>query len=342
MTVPTWVSYQASDRRYDAMPYRRAGRSGLLLPSVSLGLWHNFGSDRSFDGQRAIVRRAFDLGITHFDLANNYGPPYGAAESAFGEILSRDLLPYRDEIAVSTKAGYDMWPGPYGDGGSRKYLRASLDQSLERLQLDYVDVFYSHRPDPDTPIEETAGALADAVQHGKALYVGLSNYDPVQTRAAVAVLAERGVKVDVHQPRFSMFDRTAESGLLSTLRELGIGCIAYSPLAQGMLTERYLKGIPADSRAATSHFLSEDRIGEQYLTRARGLRDIAHRRGQTLAQLAISWILRHPEVSSALLGASSVAQLEANVAALGGPTLTDEELEEIDRFAVHGTGLKKQ
>jgi len=335
------VSYDAAPDRYDAMDYRRVGRSGLKLPALSLGLWHNFGSDRPLDTQRAILRRAFDLGITHFDLANNYGPPYGAAETAFGRIFAEDFRPYRDEIVISSKAGYDMWPGPYGDGGSRKYLLSSLDQSLERLGVDYVDVFYSHRPDPETPIEETMGALVSAVQQGKALYVGISNYDPEQTRAAEAALASSGVPLLIHQPRYSMFDRHIEDGLFPVLDELGTGCIVFSPLAQGLLTDRYLDGtVPEGSRAATSRFLSSDRIDEDYLSRARGLDAIAKGRGQTLAQLALSWVLRVPTVTSAVIGASSVAQLEQNVAALAAGPLTDSETAAIEEFAVHGTALR--
>lgn len=331
-------TFHPDPHRYDSMSYRRAGSSGLALPALSLGLWHNFGSSRSLDSQRAIVRRAFDLGITHFDLANNYGPPYGAAEETFSRLVASDLAPFRDEIVVSTKAGYDMWPGPYGDGGSRKYLLSSLDQSLGRLGVDYVDVFYHHRPDTTTPLEETMGALATAVQQGKALYVGVSNYDPDQTRRAAAVLDGLGVPLLIHQPSYSMFNRTIEDGLLDAVTETGIGSIVFSPLAQGLLTDRYLAGrVPADSRAATSHFLSEDRISETYLERARGLDAIAKERGQSLAQLALSWVLRHDAVTSALVGASSVAQLEQNVAALDAPPLTADELRRIDEFAVHGT-----
>ena len=335
------MSYDAAPDRYDRMDYRRVGRSGLKLPALSLGLWHNFGSDRPLDTQRAILRRAFDLGITHFDLANNYGPPYGAAETAFGRIFAEDFRPYRDEIVISSKAGYDMWPGPYGDGGSRKYLLSSLDQSLERLGVDYVDVFYSHRPDPETPIEETMGALASAVQQGKALYVGVSNYDPEQTRAAQAALATTGVPLLIHQPRYSMFDRHIEDGLFPVLDELGTGCIVFSPLAQGLLTDRYLDGtVPDGSRAATSRFLSSDRIDEDYLARARGLNAIAEGRGQTLAQLALSWVLRVPTVTSAVIGASSVAQLEQNGAALDAGPLSESETAAIEEFAVHGTALR--
>ncbi|RWZ68709.1 aldo/keto reductase [Labedella populi] len=320
------------------MRYRRAGRSGLDLPALSLGLWHNFGEGRSFESQRAIVRRAFDLGITHIDLANNYGPPYGSAEQTFGRILAADLAPFRDEFVISTKAGYDMWPGPYGDGGSRKYLLSSLDQSLTRLGLDYVDIFYHHRPDTTTPIEESMGALATAVRQGKALYVGVSNYDPEQTRRAAAVLGDLGVPLLIHQPPYSMFNRTVEEGLLDAVTETGIGSIVFSPLAQGLLTDRYLDGtVPSDSRAATSRFLSGEHISQTYLDRVRGLSAIAAERGQTLAQLALSWVLRHDAVTSALIGASSVAQLEQNIASLRAPALTADELERIDEFAVHGT-----
>jgi L-glyceraldehyde 3-phosphate reductase len=331
-------TFRPDPQRYDTMSYRRAGRSGLDLPALSLGLWHNFGSSRTLDSQRAIVRRAFDLGITHFDLANNYGPPYGAAEETFGRLVASDLAPFRDEIVVSTKAGYDMWPGPYGDGGSRKYLLSSLDQSLGRMGLDYVDVFYHHRPDPTTPLEETMGALATAVRQGKALYVGVSNYGPDETRAAAAMLQELGVPLLLHQPSYSMFNRTIEEGLIAAIEETGIGSIVFSPLSQGLLTDRYLGGdVPSDSRAATSHFLSEDRISETYLERARGLAAIADERDQTLAQLALAWVLRHDAVTSALIGASSVAQLEQNVAALDAPALSEDDLLRIDEFAVHGT-----
>jgi L-glyceraldehyde 3-phosphate reductase len=331
-------TFRPDPQRYDTMSYRRAGRSGLDLPALSLGLWHNFGSSRTLDSQRAIVRRAFDLGITHFDLANNYGPPYGAAEETFGRLVASDLAPFRDEIVVSTKAGYDMWPGPYGDGGSRKYLLSSLDQSLGRMGLDYVDVFYHHRPDPTTPLEETMGALATAVRQGKALYVGVSNYGPDETRAAAAMLQELGVPLLLHQPSYSMFNRTIEEGLIAAIEETGIGSIVFSPLSQGLLTDRYLGGdVPSDSRAATSHFLSEDRISETYLERARGLAAIADERDQSLAQLALAWVLRHDAVTSALIGASSVAQLEQNVAALDAPALSEDDLLRIDEFAVHGT-----
>ncbi|MGW9629259.1 aldo/keto reductase [Agromyces sp. NPDC055520] len=334
------MSYAALPERYDRMRYNRVGRSGLKLPALSLGLWHNFGHERSYDTQRAIVRRAFDLGVTHFDLANNYGPPPGSAEVNFGRILAEDLTPYRDELIISSKAGYDMWPGPYGEWGSRKTLLSSLDQSLGRLGLDYVDIFYSHRPDPETPIEETMGALASAVRQGKALYVGISNYDPDQTRAAAAALAAEGVPLLIHQPRYSMFDRHIEDGLFPVLDEVGAGSIVFSPLAQGLLTDRYLGGdVPSDSRAATSRFLSPDSISGEYLERARGLDAIAKERGQSLAQLALSWVLRQPLVTSALIGASSVAQLEQNVAALDAAPLTADEIARIEPFAAHGTVL---
>ena len=332
------MTYAPSADRYDSMTYNRTGRSGLKLPALSLGLWQNFGHARPIDTQRAIVRRAFDLGITHFDLANNYGPPPGSAETNFGRIFAEDLRPFRDELIISTKAGYDMWPGPYGEWGSRKTMLSSLDQSLGRLGLDYVDIFYSHRPDPETPIEETMGALATAVHQGKALYVGISNYDPEQTLAAAAALAEHNVPLLIHQPRYSMFDRRIEDGLFPVLDELGIGSIVYSPLAQGMLTGRYLDGqVPSDSRAATSRFLSGDQLSPLYLERARALNEIAAGRGQTLAQLALSWVLRQPQITSALIGASSVVQLEQNVAALDAPPLTTDEIDAIEPYAVHGT-----
>lgn len=334
------MSYVASENRYDTMQYARTGRSGLLLPRVSLGFWHNFGDARGLETQRAIVRRAFDLGITHFDLANNYGPPPGSAERNFGRILADDLAAHRDEIIVSTKAGYDMAPGPYGEWGSRKTLLSSLDRSLGRLGLDYVDIFYSHRPDPDTPIEETMGALATAVTSGRALYAGISNYSPDDTRKAAAVLAEHRIPLLIHQPSYSMFNRHVENGLLDVLDEVGAGSIVFSPLAQGMLTDRYLDGnVPAESRAATSHFLPPERLSDTYLERARALDRIARDRGQTLAQLALTWVLRHPQVTSALIGASSVQQLEQNVGALDAPPLTESELAGIEPFAVDGTGL---
>jgi len=334
------MTFVAIPERYDRMTYNRIGRSGLKLPALSLGLWHNFGHDRPLDTQRAIVRRAFDLGITHFDLANNYGPPAGSAEENFGRLLATDLKPYRDELIVSSKAGYHMWNGPYGEWGSRKNLISSLDQSLSRLGLEYVDIFYSHRPDPETPIEETMGALASIVRQGKALYAGISNYSPEQTQAASAALAAEGVPLTIHQPRYSMFDRQIEDGLVPVLDEVGASAIVFSPLAQGLLTDRYLSGdVPAGSRAATSHFLSADRISEEYLARARALHEIAARRNQSLAQLALSWVLRVPQVASALIGASSVAQLEQNVAALDATPLTEQEIARIEPFAAHGTVL---
>ena len=335
------MSYVAKDDRYDSIQYDRVGRSGLKLPAVSLGLWNNFGNDRPIDTQRAILRRAFDLGITHFDLANNYGPLEGSAESNFGRILAEDLGSYRDEMIISSKAGYYMWPGPYGEWGSRKSVLSSLDQSLGRLGLDYVDIFYSHRPDPETPIEETMGALATAVTSGKALYVGVSNYSPEQTRAAAAALAEHNIPLTIHQPRYNMFDRHIENGLLPVLREIGAGSIVFSPLAQGLLTDRYIDGnVPADSRVAEGRWLNADRITDTYLERVRALNEIAQQRGQSLAQLALTWVLRHPEVTSALIGASSVAQLENNVGALGSAPLTADEVAAIEPFAVDGTSLR--
>ena len=328
------MPYIPVDERYDAMRYRRTGRSGLLLPEISLGLWQNFGDTRPIETQRAILRRAFDLGITHIDLANNYGPPYGAAEQNFGKILAEDLRPYRDELIISTKAGWDMWPGPYGNWGSRKYLLASLDQSLRRMGLEYVDIFYHHRPDPETPSEETAGALASAVQGGKALYVGISAYSPEETEAMVDALRPHNVPVLIHQPAYNMFNRTIEQGLFPVLDEHGIGAIAFVPLAQGLLTDRYLSGeIPAGSRAATSPTLAASQISEAYLERARALNAMARGRGQTLAQLALSWILRQPQITSALIGASSVAQLEQNVATLSFAPLTDDEITAIEPYA---------
>ncbi|TFD20716.1 L-glyceraldehyde 3-phosphate reductase [Cryobacterium sp. TMT2-23] len=334
------MTFVPAPNRYADMTYRRTGRSGLKLPALSLGLWHNFGHERPIDTQRAILRRAFDLGVTHFDLANNYGPPPGSAETNFGRIFAEDFRPFRDEMIISSKAGYDMWPGPYGDFGSRKYLLSSLDASLGRLGLDYVDIFYSHRPDPETPIEETMGALASAVHQGKALYVGISSYTPEQTRAAVAALAEHKVPLLIHQPRYSMFDRHIEDGLFPVLDELGVGSIVFSPLAQGLLTDRYLGGsVPSDSRVATSRFLSDTVLTDTYLNRARALNAIAHERGQTLAQLAVTWILRQRSVTSVLVGASSVHQLEQTVAALDAPALTNDEIAMIEPYAVHGTGL---
>ena len=325
--------YAPAADRYERMTYNRCGRSGLQLPAVSLGLWHNFGHDRPLDTIRAIARRAFDLGITHFDLANNYGPPYGSAEENFGRLLRDDFAPYRDELIVSSKAGYDMWPGPYGEWGSRKYLLASLDQSLERLGLEYVDIFYSHRFDPETPLEETMGALDSAVRQGKALYVGISSYSAEKTAEAAAILRDLGTPLLIHQPSYSMLNRWIEDGLLDTLGELGVGCITFSPLAQGMLTDRYLDGIPEGSRASRPSSLSPDLLTEQMLAKIRALNDISARRGQTLAQLALAWTLRDPRVTSTLVGASSVAQLEANVGALDNLELSDEELAVIDRYA---------
>ncbi len=328
------MTYLAADDRYDTMLYRRCGASGLKLPAVSLGLWQNFGHDRPLDTSRAILRRAFDLGVTHFDLANNYGPPYGSAEENFGRVFEQDFRPYRDELVISTKAGYDMWPGPYGDRGSRKYLLASLDQSLLRMGLDYVDIFYSHRFDPETPLEETMGALDSAVRQGKALYVGISSYSAERTNEAAAILRDFGPPLLIHQPSYSMLNRWIEDALLEVLGELGVGCIVFSPLAQGMLTDKYLNGIPKDSRAAQHGSLSEELLSDAVLERVRALNEIAARRGQSLAQLAIAWTLRDARVTSALIGASSVAQLEANVAALERLDLSPEEIEEIDRYAV--------
>ena len=316
------------------MRYRRSGRSGLQLPEISLGLWQNFGFDRPLEASRAIVRRAFDLGVTHIDLANNYGPPYGSAEENFGSLIRQDLRPYRDELVISTKAGYDMWDGPYGQWGSRKYLLASLDQSLARMGLDYVDIFYSHRFDPDTPLEETMGALDTAVRQGKALYVGISSYSAQKTKEAHEILRDMGTSLLIHQPSYSMLNRWIEDDLLDTLGELGVGCIVFSPLAQGMLTDKYLDGIPAGSRAAQSGSLSKEMLTEETLERVRALNEIAARRGQSLAQLALAWALRDERVTSALVGASSVEQLEANLAALDKLELTDDELTEIDRYAV--------
>ncbi|AXO33386.1 L-glyceraldehyde 3-phosphate reductase [Micromonospora sp. B006] len=325
------MTYLASDDRYQEMIYRRSGRSGLKLPVISLGLWHNFGPDRPFERQRDIVRRAFDLGITHFDLANNYGPPPGSAEENFGRLLATDLKPYRDELVISSKAGYLMWPGPYGEWGSRKYLISSLDQSLRRLGLDYVDIFYSHRFDPETPLEETMGALDAIVRSGKALYVGISNYDSEQTERAAEILRDLGTPLLINQPSYSMMNRWTESdGLLDTLERVGAGCIAYSPLAQGLLTDRYLTGIPADSRVRTSVFLNESDLDEETMTTVRGLAAVAERRGQTLAQLALAWALRDPRMTSLIIGASSVAQLEGNVAALDNLDLAGDDLAEVE------------
>jgi L-glyceraldehyde 3-phosphate reductase len=330
------MTYLPAPDRYEAMPYRRVGRSGLKLPAVSLGLWQNFGGDRPLETQRAIVRRAFDLGITHFDLANNYGPPYGSAEENFGRLLATDLRRHRDELVVSTKAGWDMWPGPYGEWGSRKYLLASLDQSLSRMGLDYVDIFYSHRFDPETPLEETLGALDTAVRQGKALYAGISSYSAERTREAARILRQLGTPLLIHQPSYSLLNRWIEDGLLEVLGEEGVGCVVFSPLAQGLLTDRYLHGIPEGSRASRPGSLSADMLSDQNLAKVRALNQIAARRGQTLAQLAIAWTLRDPRVTSALVGSSSVRQLEDNVAALDNLGFGDDELAEIDRYATEG------
>jgi L-glyceraldehyde 3-phosphate reductase len=331
-------AYLAASNRYELIDYARVGRSGLKLPRISLGLWNNFGDDRPLETQRAILRRAFDRGVTHFDLANNYGPPAGSAEENFGRILNQDFARYRDELIISTKAGYYMWPGPYGEWGSRKYVLSSLDASLTRMDVDYVDVFYHHRPDPDTPLEETMGALATAVTSGKALYAGISNYDAQQTREAHRVLGEMGIPLVIHQPRYNMFDRRMEDGLLDALAELDLGSIVFSPLAQGLLTGRYLDGIPADSRAAEGRWITSDTIDETYLERARALNAIADARGQSLAQMALLWVLRHPQVTSALIGASSVRQLDNSLDALDAAPLTADELAAIEPHAVHGTG----
>ena len=328
------MPYVADDHRYDVQPYRRCGRSGLQLPAVSLGFWHNFGDDKPVETQRAVMRRAFDLGVTHFDLANNYGPPEGAAETNVGRILAEDFAGYRDELVISTKAGWGMWPGPYGDYGSRKYLTASLDQSLTRLGLDYVDIFYHHRPDPETPLEETMGALDAAVRAGKALYVGVSSYSPEHTAQAAAILRDLGTPMVIHQPSYSMFNRWVEQGLLDVLDSEGVGCIAFTALAQGLLTNRYLKGVPADSRAAQGKSLSQDSISEENLARVRALDEIASGRGQSLAQLALAWVLRDARVTSTLIGASSVSQLEDNVAAVGRLDFSADELAAIDEHAV--------
>ena len=327
------MTYLASPTRYAGMHYNRCGESGLRLPAVSLGLWQNFGDERPLESSRAIVRRAFDLGITHFDLANNYGPPFGSAEENFGRLLSKDLGPYRDELVISTKAGYDMWPGPYGEWGSRKYLLASLDQSLRRMGLEYVDIFYSHRFDPDTPLEETMGALDSAVRQGKALYAGISSYSAAATREAAEILRSLGTRLLIHQPSYSMLNRWIEPDLLDTLGSLGVGCIVFSPLAQGMLTDRYLDGIPAGSRASSDGSLSPDLLTDESLEKIRALNEIARGRGQSLAQIALAWTLRDPRVTSALIGASSVRQLEDNVAALERLEFSADELAEIDRYA---------
>ncbi|HEY0373691.1 MAG TPA: L-glyceraldehyde 3-phosphate reductase [Amnibacterium sp.] len=329
------MAYEPASTRYDDFPYRRTGRSGLLLPEISLGLWHNFGDGTPLETQRAVLRRAFDAGVTHFDLANNYGPPYGSAESNFGTIFAADFKPFRDELVLSTKAGYDMWAGPYGDFGSRKYLLASLDQSLKRMGVEYVDIFYSHRADPETPLEETMGALATAVQSGRALYAGISSYSPERTRDAARILGEMGVPLLIHQPSYSMLNRWIEHGLLDTVDELGIGVIAFSPLAQGLLTDRYLQGIPEGSRATRVDYL-QSMLTDEALGHVRALNDIAQQRGQTLAQLALSWVLRDGRVTSALIGASSVQQLDDNLAAVRNTAFTDDELAAIDEHAVDG------
>ena len=322
--------YVADDKRYDAMQYRRLGRSGIKLPAISLGLWHNFGGVDNFENSRAMLHRAFDLGITHFDLANNYGPPYGSAEETFGQILKKDFLPYRDELIISTKAGWDMWPGPYGNLGSRKYMLASLDQSRKRMGLEYVDIFYHHRPDPDTPMEESLGALDTAVRSGRALYAGISAYNAEQTSAAVKILRELGTPCLIHQPKYSMFVRDPEQGLFDVLEKEGVGSIVFSPLAQGLLSDRYLQGIPSDSRAARDFFLKKKDTGEATLAKVRALNEIAGQRGQTLAEMAVAWVLRDPRVTSALVGASKVSQVDDNVAALKNLKFSAEELRKIE------------
>jgi len=327
------MPYLAAADRYDRMPYHRCGASGLKLPAISLGLWHNFGGDRPYETSRAILRRAFDRGVTHIDLANNYGPPYGSAEETFGKVLRDDLRPYRDELVISTKAGYDMWPGPYGEWGSRKYLLASLDQSLARIGLDYVDIFYSHRFDPETPLAETMGALDSAVRQGKALYVGISSYSAERTRDAAAILRELGTPLLINQPSYSLLNRWIEPELVDAVGELGIGCIGFSPLAQGMLTDKYLDGIPEGSRASQHTSLSPDLLTDDTLAKIRALNEVAARRGQSLAQMALAWTLRDPRMTSVLIGASSVAQLDDSLGALDNPTFDDDELVEIDRYA---------
>jgi L-glyceraldehyde 3-phosphate reductase len=330
------MPYSAAADRYQHMQYRRSGHSGLQLPAITLGLWHNFGGDRPLETSRAILRRAFDLGVTHFDLANNYGPPYGSAEETFGRVYRDDFRPYRDELLISTKAGYDMWPGPYGEWGSRKYLLASLDQSLARMQLDYVDIFYSHRFDPDTPLEETMGALDTAVRSGRALYAGISSYSPEKTREAASILGSLGTPLLIHQPSYSLLNRWIEPELLSTLEDLGVGCIGFSPLAQGMLTDKYLDGIPPNSRAAENSSLSPDLLTDETLGKIRGLNELARGRGQSLAQMALAWTLRDPRMTSTLIGASSVAQLEDSLGALRMLDFSDDELAEIDHYATDG------
>ncbi len=331
--------FVADAARYDVIDYRRCGRSGVQLPAITLGLWHNFGDDMPFDGQRALVRRAFDLGVNQFDLANNYGPPFGAAEENFGRIFAKDLRPYRDELIITTKAGWDMWPGPYGFLGSRKYLLASLEQSLGRMGLDHVDIFYSHRFDPDTPLEETMGALHTAVQEGKARYVGISSYSPERTAEAIAILRELGTPLLIHQPNYSMFNRWIEDGLLDVLGEAGVGCIPFSPLAQGLLTDRYLDGVPPGSRATQGKSMSDEMLNDETLGRIRALHGIAQRRGQSLAQMAISWVLRDERVTSALIGASSISQLENSLGALDSAPFDDEELAQIEQYAKPSVGV---
>ena len=330
------MSYVADAKRYDGALFRRCGRSGIALPPISLGLWQNFGGADIFETGRAVVRRAFDRGVTHFDLANNYGPPYGSAEENFGQILRKDFRSYRNELLISSKAGWDMWPGPYGIGGSRKYLLASLDESLERMGLDYVDIFYSHRPTVDVPLEETMGALAQAVRQGKALYVGISSYSPERTREAAQILKSEGVPLLIHQPSYSMLNRWVEKGLLSTLEELGVGCIAFSPLAQGLLTNKYLHGVPDNSRAKGEGSFLKDFLNKENLKRVQGLNDIASARGQSLAQMAIAWVLRDKRVTSALIGARNVEQLDNSLDAMKKLTFSDAELKEIDGFAQEG------
>ena len=334
--MPEFELYTPSADRYDRMPYSRCGRSGLLLPAISLGLWQNFGLSQSLDQSRAILRRAFDAGITHFDLANNYGPPPGSAESNFGQLLREDFGSLRDELVISTKAGYDMWPGPYGEWGSRKYLIASLDQSLKRMGVDYVDIFYSHRHDPNTPLEETMGALDHVVRQGKALYVGISSYSAERTREAAAILRDLGTPVLIHQPSYSMFNRWVEAELLDTLEDEGVGCIAFSPLAQGLLTDKYLKGVPEGSRVRYSGSFSDSMLSSSNLAKVEGLNRIAERRGQSLAQMAIAWTLRDPRVTSSLIGVSSLAQLENNLGALDNLVFSSDELAQIDKFAHDG------
>jgi L-glyceraldehyde 3-phosphate reductase len=327
------MPYTASENRYDQMSYRRSGRSGLQLPEISLGLWHNFGADRPLETARAILRRAFDLGVTHFDLANNYGPPYGSAEETFGKIFAKDFVPYRDELVLSTKAGYDMWPGPYGEWGSRKYLLSSLDQSLKRMGVEHVDIFYSHRFDPETRLEETMGALDTAVRSGRALYAGISSYSPEKTKEAYEILEALGTPLLIHQPSYSLLNRWIEPELLDTLGELGVGCICFSPLAQGMLTNKYLDGIPADSRMAENSSLSSDLLTEETLSKIRALNDHAQGRGQSLAQMSLAWTLRDQRMTSTLIGASSVAQLEDSLGAIRNLDFSADELELIDRYA---------